>query len=199
MLLFGAEDKRGLRPGRRPSCRRAFVLGSWAKPMRNAYSRRLLCGWLGALLGAFAVATPATAQQPAARLVLEAAEVTPAKAPADALCQLRARIKNGGTTVATAFVFALEIDGKAIAVYRNHVFMDPIEPGETRSIKLYGFWTSETGRPLPASGDLEVELTLQEARWMKMEKDAEGARVWQDLGAVEGLPQTVLRTVELVR
>jgi hypothetical protein len=167
--------------------------------MARPFSRRHLLGCTGVLLGSLVVAAPATAQQSAPKLVLEAAEVTPAKAPADALCQLRARIKNGGTSVATAFVFALKLDGKEIAVYRNHVFMDPIDPGETRSIKLYGFWTSETGRPLPKSGDLTVELTLQEARWMKMEKDAEGARIWQDLGAVEGLPQTARRTVELVR
>jgi hypothetical protein len=152
-----------------------------------------------ALVGSLLVAIPATAQQAAPKLVLEAAEVTPAKAPADALCQLSARIKNGGNAVATAFVFALKIDGREIAVYRNHVFMDPIDPGVTRAIKLYGFWTSETGRPLPATGDLTVELTLQEARWMKMEKDAQGARVWQDLGAVEGLPQTVEAIVELIR
>ena len=166
--------------------------------MARPFSRRHLLGWTGALLGSLFVA-PATAQQAAPGLALEAAEVTPAKASADALCQLRARIKNGGTRVATAFVFALKLDGKEIAVYRNHVFMDPIDPGETRSIKLYGFWTSETGRPLPTSGDLTVELTLQEARWMKMEKDAEGARVWQDLGAVEGLPLTTRGTVEIVR
>lgn len=167
--------------------------------MDRPLSRRQLLAWSGALLGSLLAAIPATAQQSGPKLVLEAAEVTPAKAPADALCQLRARIENGGSAVATAFVFALKIDGKEIAVYRNHVFMDPIDPGETRSIKLYGFWTSETGRPLPASGNLTVELTLQEARWMKMEKDAEGAGVWQDLGAVEGLPQTARRTVELVR
>ena len=165
------------------------------KLVASPFTRRLSIGLLGAALACW----PVFGQPPAPRLVLEAAEVTPAKAPADALCQLRARIKNGGDTVATAFAFALKIDGKEIAVYRNHVFMDPIDPGETRSIKLYGFWTSETGRPVPASGDLSVELTLQEARWMKMEKDAEGARVWQDLGAVEGLPQTAKQTITLVR
>jgi hypothetical protein len=153
----------------------------------------------GSLLGAVFVHGSALAQAAKPGLVLEAAEVTPAKAPGDALCQLRARIRNGGEAIAAAFVFAVRVDGKEIPVYRNHVFMDPIEPGETRALRLYGFWTSETGRPLPASGDLDVEVTLQEARWMKVEKDAGGARVWHDLGAVEGLPQTVQRTIEIAR
>ena len=125
--------------------------------------------------------------------------MTPGSAPADALCQLRGRIKNAGQSTAAAFVFAVKLNGQEIAVYRNHVFMDPIKPGETRSLRLYGFWTSETGRPLPASGDLAVELSLLEARWMKGDKDAQGTIVWSDLGAVEGLPQTARQTVELIR
>jgi len=146
-------------------------------------------------------AAPAKAagERTAPDLVLEAAEVTPRTAAADVLCQLRARIRNAGTQVASAFVFAVELDGHEVAVYRNHVFMDPIEPGETRSLRLYGFWTNETGRALPASGGLSVELTLVEARWMKAEKDAEGTLVWRDLGAVEGLPQVARQTVEITR
>lgn len=162
--------------------------------MRSA--QRLFRGSLVAM----ALATlPAAAQEPGPELVLEAAEVTPRSAPADALCQLRARIKNGGKSIAAAFVFAVKINNQEIATYRNHVFMDPIKPGETRSLRLYGFWTSETGRQLPASGDLAVELSLLEARWMKPEKDAEGTIVWRDLGAVEDLPQTARQAVELIR
>jgi hypothetical protein len=157
-------------------------------------------GWfLGTLLAAALATSPAFARQPAPKLVLEAAEVTPRSAPADALCQLRARIKNAGQSIAAAFVFAVEINGQEIPVYRNHVFMDPIEPGETRSLRLYGFWTSETGRQLPAEGDTVVELELLEARWMKAEKDAEGTIVWSDLGAVENLPQSARETVKITR
>ena len=91
------------------------------------------------------------------------------------------------------------VDGRELAVYRNHVFMDPIKPGETRSLRLYGFWTTETGRALPPTGGLTVELSLLEARWMKPEKDTEGTLVWHDLGAVEGLPQVARQTVDIKR
>ena len=155
--------------------------------------------FFGSLLAAALAISSAFAQPPAPKLVLEAAEVTPRSASADALCQLRARIKNAGQSVAAAFVFAVKINGQEIPVYRNHVFMDPIKPGETRSLRLYGFWTSETGRQLPADGDTIVELSLLEARWMKAEKDAEGTIVWSDLGAVEDLPQTARETLELIR
>jgi hypothetical protein len=166
---------------------------------KNGARHRLTAAVFVALVATTVAAEPAPAQQPSPKLLLEAAEVTPSRAPADALCQLRARIKNAGQSIAAAFVFAVEINGRAILTYRNHVFMDPIKPGETRSLRLYGFWTSETGRPLPANGDLAVEVSLVEARWMKAEKDAEGTLVWSDLGAIEALPQTARQTVELIR
>jgi hypothetical protein len=133
-----------------------------------------------------------------ARLVLEAAEVKPSSAPPDTLCHLRARIRNAGQTTASAFAFRLELDDHEVGVYRDHLFMDPIEPGQTASLELFSFWTNETGRPLPASGTLRVELTLASARWMKQSRDADGTRVWNDAGAVEGLPQTASAAVKIV-
>ena len=141
----------------------------------------------------------AFAQQASPKLVLEAAEVTPGTAAADALCQLRARIKNTGQAIASGFVFGVKLNEHEMGVYRNHVFMEPIQQGETHSLRLYGFWTSETGRPLPAAGDLVIELSLLEARWMKAEKDAGGTLVWSDLGAVEGLPLVTRQTLKLTR
>ena len=124
--------------------------------MASRLAQRL---FFGSLLASALATSPAFAQPPAPKLVLEAAEVTPRSASADALCQLRARIKNAGQEIAAAFVFAVKINGQDLSVYRNHVFMDPIKPGETRSLRLYGFWTSESGRQLPAAGDLTVELS----------------------------------------
>ena len=129
--------------------------------------------------------------------MLEAAVVRPATAAPDTLCHLEARIRNGGKTTASAFAFRLQLDGHDVGAYRDHLFMDAIEPGETRVLPLLSFWTNETGRPLPASGTIRVELTLDSARWMKQEKDAEGVRVWTDLGAVEGLPQTARASVAI--
>jgi len=151
---------------------------------------------LALLAAAIAAAAPGQAP-PASKLVLEAVEVEPATAAPDTLCHLRARIRNGGDAVASGFVFRVKLDDQELGVYRQQVFLDPIAPGETSSLRLYSFWTTETGRPAPASGRIAVELSLVEARWMRAEKDAEGVLVWQDLGAVEGLPLQARYTLEL--
>jgi hypothetical protein len=143
------------------------------------------------------VAGPRIAGDDAPALRLEAVLVKPAVARADTLCHLEARIANGGARTASAFAFRLALDGHDIGAYRDHLFMDPIAPGETRTLTLWSFWTNETSRPLPASGTLAVELTLESARWMKVEKDADGVSVWSDLGAVEGLPQTARADVKI--
>jgi hypothetical protein len=139
----------------------------------------------------------ALAQSAGTTLVLEAVVVRPSEAAADTLCHLEARLRNTGKAIASSFAFRLELDDRGVGAYRDHLFMDPVAPGETRVLPLFSFWTNETGRPLPASGLLRVELTLEAARWMKQEKDAEGVRVWTDLGAVEGLPQTATASVAI--
>jgi hypothetical protein len=131
--------------------------------------------------------------------VLEAVVVRPTSAPPDTLCHLEARLANRGAAIASSFAFSLKLDGHEIAAYRDHLFMDPIAPGETRTLPLFSFWTNESQRPLPASGTLAVELTLVSARWTKSERDAEGVVVWTDLGAVPGLPQTSRATVKIER
>ena len=159
---------------------------------------RSLTALLLALLGA--IAAPRLAgddDSPALRL--EAVLVKPAAARPDTLCHLEARITNGGAHTASAFAFRLSLDAHDVGAYRDHLFMDPIAPGETRTLALFSFWTNETSRPLPASGTLAVELTLESARWMKEEKNAEGVSVWSDLGAVEGVPQTVRASVKIER
>jgi hypothetical protein len=142
-------------------------------------------------------ATGASGGEGGALLALEAAVVRPITAAPDTLCHLEARIRNGGMEIASNFAFGLKLDGQEVGAYRDHLFMDPIAPGETRVLPLLSFWTNETARPLPASGTIRVELTLEGARWMKQEKDAQGVRVWTDLGAVEGLPQTASASVAI--
>jgi hypothetical protein len=139
----------------------------------------------------------ATAREEPAAVRLEAVMVEPATAAPDTLCHLTARIRNAGESTASGFAFRLKLDQQEVGSYRDYLFMDPIVPGETRTLVLWSFWTNETGRPLPESGSIAVELTLSEARWMKEEKDAEGTRVWTDLGAVEGLPQTARASVAI--
>jgi hypothetical protein len=159
---------------------------------------RPLATFVVALAGALAMSGLA-AEEAAPALRLEAALVKPMVARPDTLCHLEARITNGGRQTASAFAFRLTLDGHDIGAYHDHLFMDPIAPGETRTLTLWSFWTNETSRPLPASGTLAVELTLESARWMKEEKDEKGARVWSDLGAVEALPRTVRASVKIER
>jgi hypothetical protein len=142
-------------------------------------------------------ATGASGREGDALLALEAAVVRPTTAAPDTLCHLEARIRNDGKEIASSFAFRLKLAGHEVGAYRDHLFMDSIAPGETRVLPLFSFWTNETGRPLPASGTIGVELTLESARWMKQEKDAGGVRVWTDLGAVEGLPQTARASVAI--
>ena len=137
------------------------------------------------------------AQPASAPLVLEAAVVRPSVAAPDTLCHLEVRIRNAGKATASSFAFRVRLDDHDIGAYRDHLFLDPIEPGAARVLPLFSFWTNETSRPLPASGSIRVELTLESARWVKQEKDAEGVRVWTDLGPVEGLPQTASASVAI--
>jgi hypothetical protein len=160
-------------------------------------SLRRLRALLPALAALSLALAPAIGAGSEAQVVLEAALVRPTAAPADTLCHLEARVRNTGKTTASAFAFRLKLDDHDVGAYRDHLFLDPIEPGETRVLPLLSFWTNETGRPLPASGVIRVDLSLEAARWMKQEKDAEGVHVWTDLGAVAGLPQTATASVKI--
>ena len=172
------------------------MVGSARPPLR--LRARTFATFLVVLAGTLAAPRLSGDDAPPA-LRLEVVVVKPTVARPDTLCHLEARITNGGDQTASAFAFRLSLDAHDIGAYRDHLFLDPIPPGETRTLTLFSFWTNETSRPLPASGTLAVELTLESARWMKEEKDEKGTRVWSDLGAVDGLPQTVRASVKIER
>lgn len=178
-----------------------------------------LAACLFLLLAAVAVPPPAAAQEeppadtvrngaeePAERPPLAIEEVVvrgpvEGKAPgADALARLSVRIVNRGERIASALVFAVEVEEEELPVYRNQVFLKPIPPGETVEVALYNFWTGETGRPAPTDGKLDVEVTLREARWMNrvIEKEGEAeVEVWSPIGPVEALPVDASTTITL--
>ena len=162
-----------------------------SSPLRRARAALLV------VFAATMAAAPRLGGDDAPALRLEAVLVKPTAARPDSLCHLEARIANDGRETASAFAFRLKLDAHDIGAYRDHLFLDPIAPGETRTLTLFSFWTNETSRPLPANGTLAVELTLESARWMKSAKDADGVRVWSDVGPVEGLPQTVRASVTI--
>lgn len=140
------------------------------------------------VLGAGAASPPADAPPPASPLSLEALDVQPAAPAVDTLCHLTVKVRNGGAQPASSLRFAVSVGGHPLPVYDNQIFMQPLPPGATTEVKLYNFWTTETGRPAPADGKLAVAVSLEEARWLKVEKDADGVEVWQPLDPVPGLP-----------
>lgn len=146
------------------------------------------------------------AEEPAERPLLALEEVIvrgPAegKAPgAGALARLSVRIANRGERIASALAFTVEVEEQELPVYANQVFLKPIPAGETVEVALYNFWTGETGRPAPADGKLDVEVTLREARWMNRTVEKEGeaeVEVWSPIGPVEALPVTASTTITL--
>ncbi len=134
-------------------------------------------------------AAPPEDAAPAPGLTLEAVKVEPAAPGPETLCRLTVTLKSTGTKTASALGFKVTVNGKELAVYRNELVYAPVEPGAAAEIRLHNFWSSETGRPFPADGRMNVEVTLTEARWMDVKTES-GAEVWTPAGAVEGLPKS---------
>ena len=129
-------------------------------------------------------------------LTVESVIVEPSAPGPDTLCRLEVEVRNQGTEKASQLDFKVRINGQPLAVYRNQIFMYPIEPSETATLKLYNFWSTETSRPMPADAKLAVEVSLAEAQWMSI-TDEEGVEVWKPLGAVEGLPSTATVNLQM--
>ncbi len=145
--------------------------------------------WLGPLLAALAVlwaaATSTLAAQKTAEvkpsnssargdvplLVLEALDINPANPGPKTLCKLRVRIRNKGGQAATSFLFRVHINGQSLPIYKNYMYLQTIAPGTDGEIQLFNFWTTESARPIPKDGRLEVEVFLQEARWVDVKKE----------------------------
>ncbi len=135
---------------------------------------------LSASLSAQEMAKPA--------LTIDEPAVTPEKPGVHTLCQLRVTLHNSGTQNAAALAFEVRINGEALAVYGNQVYMQAIPPGGSAEVRLYNFWTTETQRKAPKDGILKLEVRLLEASWMTIEDDEEGVEVWTPQGAIENLP-----------
>lgn len=140
----------------------------------------------------------ASAEEP--EVVIERLEVDPASPGTETLCRLTATLRNGGSRAVYSFGFDVELNGQSLPVYEKQLFLQVIGAGESEEVALYNFWTSETGRPAPANGKLEVLVRLREARWVEVsevEEDGETVEVWTPVGDVSGLPQSVSLTLEL--
>ncbi len=136
--------------------------------------------------------------EPSPQITIESITVDPPSPAADTLCKLTVTLSNKGTEIASQLDFKVKINGQDLPVYRNQIFMYPLPAGQTGEIKLYNFWSTETSRPMPQDGKLQVEVTLAAAQWTKisMQEDVE---VWEPLGEVGGLPQSSSVTLEMER
>ena len=135
-----------------------------------------------------------TPKPPTPPLAIVAVTATPADAAADTLCQLRVDVANKSDRIASELAFAVKVNGHDLPVYRNQLFMQRLDPGKTTTVRLYNFWTAETGRPAPADGKYRVEVTLLAAKWYEIAlKD--NVEDWTPLTPAPGLPVTATATV----
>jgi hypothetical protein len=151
---------------------------------------RSRAGALLVLLLLFLIGVSGAAERPADAappLTLESLRIDPATPGVDTLCHLAVTVRNAGTRRVSALVFRVRVGGKELPVYGKEVFLPVIEPGATAEVRLHNFWTTETGRPAPANGRLDVEVALVEARWLDVQtRDGAEVRVLGD--PVAGLP-----------
>ncbi len=139
--------------------------------------------------------TPAESQP---TLKIAEVRVEPANPAADTLCRLTVALENTDERIASQLGFTITINGQELPVYRNHLFMFRADPGGTSELPLYNFWSTETSRPMPESGKLEIEVSLREARWMTIET-IDGTETWTPIGDVEGLPVARSVTLEMTK
>ena len=125
------------------------------------------------------------------------ARLAPSPAGPETLLRLSIDVDNRGEQAVSALRFAVAAEGREIPVYRDTVFLAAIAPGERRTVPLHNLWTSEGGRPPPADGRLDVEVTLLEASWVARETTADGV-VWRIVGPVPDLPLHATATVDIV-
>jgi hypothetical protein len=133
-------------------------------------------------------------------LTLQAIQVEPPSPAPDTLCHLTVTVKNAGGRPASALELAVKVGGRELPAYHGRVFLMPVEPGATRQVRLFNFWSTETGRPAPAPADgkLTIEVTLARASWMQRETK-DGATVWTPAGPVPGLPSSKAVTLTMAK
>ncbi len=150
-----------------------------------------------AVLAAAGIAFAQEAEKPAApALSVEAVTVTPSEPGVDTLCKLSVTLRNAGEQTASLLAFTVAINGQQLPVYKTELFALPLDPGAATEVPLFNFWTTETGRPAPADGNLKVEVNLTEAQWVKIEMEDE-VEVWTPVGPVPGLPAAKSVTLKM--
>lgn len=121
-------------------------------------------------------------------VVVDTVTVSPAAVRGETLCQLVVGLRNAADFDLSAFRFRVVVEGHALPAYERRVFVETLPAGERREIRLYNFWSAESGRPAPTDAALDVEVELVEARRLGRSREASGEEVWKLGDAVAGLP-----------
>ena len=150
----------------------ARASGARITSRRPSAGSAAVIAWSAVIL--FAVAS--AAQEPKLEVVLSGFEVTPAAPGPETLCRLVVTVENKGSSAVYSFGFDVELNGRSLLVYEKQLFLQVIEAGEADEVALYNFWTSESGRPVPADGKIEVVVRLREARWVEVTEVERTAR-----------------------
>lgn len=109
----------------------------------------------------------------------------------DTLYQLRVVIRNDDRGPLSGFHFVVEVEGVGLPVYVNQTFMALAPAGAATELRLYNFWSTETGRPAPKDGKLTLVVTLDETYRVTLGTEADGTEVWTLGEQVAGLPQSI--------
>jgi hypothetical protein len=168
---------------------------------RSLFDRRIAVGLVLAVAVAGGNADAGLAQAAAeSPLRIESIVVSPERPADDTLCRLTVRLHNAGAKAMYSFAFDVKLDGVSLPVYERQLFLQAIGAGETAEVRLFNFWTTETSRPRPADGKLDVEVTVREALWLDITHEpaadeapasgeaAEPVEVWTPAGEVPNLP-----------
>lgn len=156
---------------------------------RKNIERFFLVLWIGMLLGGPLPAQEVdkeVAEAPATVRV-QRVWIEPEAPGPETLCRLFVELESSGEATASLFAFEVEVNGVPLPVYGQELFAFPVGPGKTESLRLFNFWTSETGRPAPADGVLRLTVRLIEASWIEVEVEG-NEETWTPVGPVDGLP-----------
>ncbi len=162
--------------------------------LRNSSSPAAIAVFLllaGGILAQEPAAESAAEEAKPVPLALEAITVEPAAPGPDTLCRLRVTIANRSAETVSALDFGVTVGGVSLPVYDRQLFLEPLPPGESTEVELFNFWTTETGRPAPKDGQLEVAVTLRGAQFLAITTEGEGeaeTEVWTLGEPVPGLP-----------
>jgi hypothetical protein len=129
---------------------------------------------------------------------VESIRLEPPKPGPETLCQLYVTLENRGEHPASLFAFAVEVGGESLDVYEKDLYVVSLAAGAREELRLFNFWTTESGRPMPEDGQLKVEVRLEEASWMQVERHGESEETWTPTGAVEALPSAAGLVVRLL-